>query len=232
MSRFKITNYRLTDCSVDGTSILSMDIAVRGGIQRETLAALKDLIEGETLDRSQIYIMGGRGSGKTKYFSDWMRDTLIAGNIAYATRFVIEKVIFNKPATIVFWADGTKTVVKCQDGDVYSPETGIAMCFMKKALGNQSNFNNTFKKHIPAQLESVDNGKKKITRSHSHLNSEAIYRLLRENKSTVAELAKSAGIDRSTMYHWLRGGGVRKRNISKLIKVLHVSEEVIIKEEK
>ena len=232
MSRFKITNYRLTDCSVDDTSILSIDIAVRGGIQRETLATLKDLIEGENIDRHQTYIMGGRGNGKLNYFSDWARNAIATADIAATSRFEIKKVICHKPATVVFWADGTKTVVKCQDGDVYSPETGIAMCYMKKALGNKSNFNNTFKKHIPAQLESVDNGKKKITRSHSHLNSEAIYRLLRENKSTVAELAKSAGIDRSTMYHWLRGGGVRKRNISKLIKVLHVSEEVIIKEEK
>lgn len=33
-------------------------------------------------------------------------------------------VIFNGPATIVFWNDGTKTVVKCSDGDEYDPESG------------------------------------------------------------------------------------------------------------
>ena len=37
----------------------------------------------------------------------------------------IVKVIFNNPATIVYWLDGTKTVVKCQPGDVYSKETGL-----------------------------------------------------------------------------------------------------------
>ena len=187
-------------------------------------------------------LLVGRQNGKTKYFSDWMRDTLNAGNIAYATRFGIKQVIFNNPATIVFWADGTKTVVKCQDGDVYSPETGIAMCFMKKALGNKSNFNNTFKKHVPSDGDSAkqisgrykwnaNNGKKKPTKKYAHLNTEAVYRLLRENKSSVPELAKSVGVDRTAVYGWLRGGGIKKRNISKLIKVLHVPEEVIIKEE-
>ena len=44
----------------------------------------------------------------------------------------IKRVVFNNPATIVFWKDGTKTVVKCSEGDTFSKESGIAMCFMKK----------------------------------------------------------------------------------------------------
>jgi hypothetical protein len=63
--------------------------------------------------------------------------------------FQIQKVIFNNPATIVFWADGTKTVVKCQEGDTYSRETGLATAIAKKALGNKGNFNDVFKKFIP-----------------------------------------------------------------------------------
>lgn len=62
-----------------------------------------------------------------------------AGPVAYKARF--KKVIFNNPATIVFWDDDTKTVVKCGDDDVYDPEKGVALCFMKKALGNHGNFN-------------------------------------------------------------------------------------------
>lgn len=61
----------------------------------------------------------------------------------------IKNVVFNDPATIVFWEDGTKTVVKCQDGDLYSEELGLAMCISKKALGNKGNFNETFKKWLP-----------------------------------------------------------------------------------
>ena len=63
--------------------------------------------------------------------------------------FAIRNVIFNDPATIVFWADGTKTVVKCQEGDWFDPEKGLAMAISKKALGNKGAFNNVFKKWIP-----------------------------------------------------------------------------------
>ena len=58
----------------------------------------------------------------------------------------IKNVKLNGPATIVFWADGTKTVVKCQDGDDYSEEVGLAMCIVKKVFGNKSKYNDIFKK--------------------------------------------------------------------------------------
>lgn len=61
----------------------------------------------------------------------------------------IDRVIFNNPATIVIWKDGTKTVVKCQENDTYSEEIGLAMCIAKKYLGNSGNFNEVFKKWIP-----------------------------------------------------------------------------------
>lgn len=59
-----------------------------------------------------------------------------------------KKVIFNDPATIVYWTDGTKTVVECQDGDIFDREKGLSMAFMKKCLGNKGNFNNEIKKWI------------------------------------------------------------------------------------
>jgi hypothetical protein len=58
----------------------------------------------------------------------------------------IKDVIFNDPATIVFWTDGTKTVVKCQNNDTFDPEVGLAMAIAKKALGNKGNYCNTIKK--------------------------------------------------------------------------------------
>lgn len=56
-----------------------------------------------------------------------------------------KKVKFNGPATIILWEDGTKTVVKCQEEDVWSDEVGIVMCYMKKMLGNKGNYNNIFR---------------------------------------------------------------------------------------
>lgn len=45
-----------------------------------------------------------------------------------------KRIIRNGPATIVFWKDGTKTVVKCHDED-YDPEKGLAMALCRKLWG-------------------------------------------------------------------------------------------------
>lgn len=60
----------------------------------------------------------------------------------------IKKVIFNKPATIVFWTDGTKTVVKAQGKERYDEEKGLAIAIAKKALGNEGNYYDTFKEFL------------------------------------------------------------------------------------
>ena len=53
------------------------------------------------------------------------------------TNLSITNVIFNPPATIVFWSDKTKTVVKCDyDQESYDPEKGLAMAISKKMLAN------------------------------------------------------------------------------------------------
>lgn len=52
--------------------------------------------------------------------------------------YYITNVIFNDPATIVFWSDGTKTVVKCCEDDEFDEEKGLAMAVCKKVSGNDS----------------------------------------------------------------------------------------------
>lgn len=63
----------------------------------------------------------------------------------------IKDVIYNDPATIVFWEDGTKTVVKCKFNEKFDPEKGLAMAFSKKMLGNKGNYYNIFKKWLPEE---------------------------------------------------------------------------------
>ena len=67
----------------------------------------------------------------------------------------IKNVIFNPPATIMFWADGTKTVVKCCEEDFFSEECGLAMAICKKVYGNDNTFHKIFKKYIK-EPEEVD----------------------------------------------------------------------------
>jgi hypothetical protein len=65
--------------------------------------------------------------------------------------FGIKNVIYHDPATIVYWCDGTKTVVKCGENDIYDPEKGLAMAIAKKVLGNEGNYYNEFKKWLPKE---------------------------------------------------------------------------------
>lgn len=60
---------------------------------------------------------------------------------------VPEKVIFNDPATIVYWKDGTKTVVQAYD-EYFDEEKGLAMAYMKKVHGNKGNYNDVFREWI------------------------------------------------------------------------------------
>ena len=52
----------------------------------------------------------------------------------------IKNVIFAPPATIVYWSDGSKTVVKCSDKDVFDPEKGLAMAIAKRCGGNKGSY--------------------------------------------------------------------------------------------
>ena len=50
----------------------------------------------------------------------------------------VDRIIFSPPATIVFWKDGTKTVVKCADGEPFSEYNGFAAALLKKVFGSNS----------------------------------------------------------------------------------------------
>lgn len=67
--------------------------------------------------------------------------------LGYKPPLGIKDVIFNNPATVVFWSDGTKTVVKAEN-EPFDPEKGLAMAISKKFLGNKGNYFQTFKKFI------------------------------------------------------------------------------------
>ena len=81
----------------------------------------------------RYYMNQGRRNGKTN--GDYYRHLPL-----------IKKVIFNDPATIVIWDDGTKTVVKRSDKDEWDPEKGLAMAIVRKLFTR-----NQFLKIIPKE---------------------------------------------------------------------------------
>lgn len=89
----------------------------------------------------------------TKYYNNCVTTTNAVFNAVRTMQAAIPKikdVIYNDPATIVFWEDGTKTVVKCKN-EKFDPEKGLAMAFSKKILGNKGNYYNIFKKWLPEE---------------------------------------------------------------------------------
>lgn len=81
-----------------------------------------------------------------------------------AKEMKIKRVIFDGPATVVFWTDGSKTVVKCTDNDSYSYEVGVAMATLKKIFGESySKYRHDVDKAIDAELERQEK-KKEITK--------------------------------------------------------------------
>ena len=50
----------------------------------------------------------------------------------------IRRVVFNDPATIIFWEDNTKTVVKCMKSQPFEKYAGFAAACMKKMFGSTS----------------------------------------------------------------------------------------------
>lgn len=69
------------------------------------------------------------------------------GTIDWGTKPKIERVIFHDPATIVYWMDGTKTVVKAQN-EKFDKEKGLLAAIAKKVYGNKGNFNNVIKHYV------------------------------------------------------------------------------------
>ena len=61
----------------------------------------------------------------------------------------IKNVYFNKEkgTTCVLWDDGKKTIVKCAPEDTWDEEKALALCYMKRVLGNRGSFNETLRKY-------------------------------------------------------------------------------------
>ena len=107
----------------------------------------------------------------------------------------IKNVIFNSPATIVFWNDGTKTVVKCQNNEEFDPEKGITMAFFKKMHGNKGHYFEEIKKWTdkyegPIQKEVCEDSKWHIWYKIGMLDEIHCYEKDYSTKSSAVKRAK------------------------------------------
>lgn len=92
----------------------------------------------------------------------------------------IKNVIFHDPATIVWWEDGTKTVVNAYE-DKFDAEKGLTMAIAKKALGNKGNYYEVIKKWVGDLMPRCEGVAEKKTLKKSKKNGD----VGEETKKTV-----------------------------------------------
>lgn len=107
----------------------------------------------------------------------------------------ITKVIFNGPATVVYWGDGTKTVVKCSKDDEFDPEKGLAMAIAKKFFGNENGYSKNIKKWTDKYEEaniSIDTGARGVGNSATDAITNVVDSAYRNLETTLMRLIDNA----------------------------------------
>lgn len=144
--------------------VINVDMTINGTIADKYYNALAEMewerypidivVKNNRCEESSIICYDKSGRTRVSYGDSYQDRT---GNIPYWIEPT--KVIFNGPATIVFWNDNTKTVVKCQcdhtrnrdhekcndSCPLFDKELGFAMACAKKLFGNKGSYYNKFK---------------------------------------------------------------------------------------
>lgn len=127
-------------------------------------------------------------------------------NAERKTDMRIKKVHFNNPVTVVLWEDGTKTIVRAGENEVYDPEKGLAMAIAKKALRNQGNYYNVFKKWLPEEVnDEYDDQIEQMQEYIDELDKE-FHKKYPTVMLTPEELAKKLGCTKATIQKQCREG--------------------------
>lgn len=130
-------------------------------ISNETTYVVRNA-EGTRFCKKESELLGVPAIPADRYRYDWQLQQRLMLNSFYGksiNSMGVKKVIFNDPATIVLWNDGTKTVVKCSENDIFDPEKGLAFCFLKKLLGNG------YYKIIDSEVQAYDNSTCRVSHS-------------------------------------------------------------------
>lgn len=121
-------NYRCKDCGCQYTTYEKLESGVRPPVFWFVVCSMLDIHRVSPVYNDAHTEESNKNKEETKMATAY--DTKSSG-------FGIKKVIFNPPATIVFWNDGSKTVVKCSEDDIFDPLAGIAFALMRKVYGKE-----------------------------------------------------------------------------------------------
>lgn len=101
----------------------------------------------------QTYIPGARiesrvprNSGRYPWDSTDRIDSVSKAYESIVRALAIDHIFYDDIATVVFWKDGTKTIVKCPEGTPYDEYTAFCVAVAKKFYGTNSAIKRVIKK--------------------------------------------------------------------------------------
>lgn len=107
-----------------------------------------------------IHIMNESVTSNTNYIriTDDYCNALgkIFGTSAEKKELKPKKVIFNDPATIIYWNDDTKTVVKKMEGEPFIPYYGFCIACAKKIMGGNWAIRKEIAKYLPEDMKNAE----------------------------------------------------------------------------
>ena len=107
--------------------------------------------------REDLHINGIRINGGTiEEFARLFTPTELAVSVeSLSTNSIpgVECVIYSSNKTIIIWADKTKTIVSCGEGDVYDVYVGFCAAVCKKLFGSTSMAKKILRKSMSAGTE-------------------------------------------------------------------------------
>lgn len=119
--------------------------------------------------------------GEVRFVQKGIQEHLVRErmNELYQKMFTPVQIIFNNPATIVFWGDGTKTVVKCAPGTAFNKYAGFCAAVAKKIYVNNSAINRLVNDGLDQNPPKPEKAAAKTTKN--------------AEKETINRLAKAKG---------------------------------------
>lgn len=96
---------------------------------RETYNRIVDAISRATMGFNDRWLANGEGF----YAEDIVG---VIRGLSKRYRPTITSVMFNDPATIVWFSDGDKVVAVCDERDYFDKEKGVLHCIAKKFMGS------------------------------------------------------------------------------------------------
>lgn len=127
-------------------------------VELETTASSINQPGIQTYTSSGTSDWGAYQDRKIKYYKkELISDMYGTVSVWKKIELLIDRVIFNEPATIILWKDGIKTVVKTQDGEPFDKEKGFLMAIAKYLNRDKANYNNLIKKWCPEDDEVDEN---------------------------------------------------------------------------